>query len=190
MITVKWSDLPEEDRKSVKEHLNELRQQAISNMLDPTSHMTEEARKNYGAKVMQKLKSGKRLSTDEMNYLKIHNPMMYRTAKRVEMEKEQLEESLKHCKSKEEANDQIFGAISRVSSSDPDREYLLAGLHETAKNFRQNSCYARLPETVEEGQKAGKSASGYEGEEAKETKTSYTPLIEVMETLPKFDVIQ
>lgn len=43
--------------------------------------------------------------------------------------------------------------MSAVSDKDPDREYMLAGLQETAKEYRQDSHYSRLPDTREQAKK-------------------------------------
>ena len=78
---------------------------------------------------------------------------MYQKALRVQNAKERLQTRLEHCRSKEEANDVIAMEMSAVSDKDPDREYMLAGLQETAKEYRQDSHYSRLPDTREQAKK-------------------------------------
>ena len=87
------------------------------------------------------------LSVEELNYLRIHNPELYRSAMRVKTAKQQLKEQLRHCKSKQEANTLIVRAISRISDKDPDKTYLTAGLRKVAEEFKKSFRYARLPET-------------------------------------------
>ncbi len=49
-----------------------------------------------------KMRSGKRLSAAEMEYLKENDPQTYQKAKAIEMEREAYERELKQCKTKEE----------------------------------------------------------------------------------------
>lgn len=49
-----------------------------------------------------KMRSGKRLSAAEMNYLKENDPQTYQKARAIEMEREAYERELKQCKTKEE----------------------------------------------------------------------------------------
>lgn len=177
------------DRQNFRRYIGKAYNKVIESLVDPASNMTEEEKKQYDQKIMAKLRNGKHLTVEELNYLKIHNPVMYRIAMRVEMVKQRLKEQLSHCKSKEEANDIIFGAISGISDKDPDKEYLVAGIQETAKNFRKDSKYARLPDTIEQSKKKRtKEINHFDDEE--ESVGNYTPIIEVIEALPTFDVVQ
>ena len=49
----------------------------IKDMLDPTSGMTDAQKSSYDRKVMNKVYSGKKLSAEEMRYIKIHYPALY-----------------------------------------------------------------------------------------------------------------
>ena len=49
-----------------------------------------------------KMRSGKRLSAAEMEYLKEHDPQTYQKAREIEMEREAYERELKRCRTKEE----------------------------------------------------------------------------------------
>lgn len=116
-------------------------------LIDKTSGMSDEERQDYEKRILKKLQRGKNLSADELNYLRIHNPELYRSAMRVRNAKQQLKEQLKHCKSKQEVNDLISRSFARISDKDPDKEYLMAGLQEVAEKFRKSFQYARLPQT-------------------------------------------
>ena len=187
------ADVKSIEKFSRKAYANGVIKKAIETMLDPTSNLTEDERRQYEQKVMAKLKSGKHLTSEEMNYLKLHNPVLYRTALRVELAKQRLKEQLKHCKSKEEAKNVICGAISGVSDKDPDREYIVAGLQETAKNYRKDSHYARLPETIKQEKKSKiRRNYDFDDEETEEEDgvKCFSPIYEVLESLPVFDVVQ
>lgn len=116
-------------------------------LIDKTSGMSDEERQDYEKRILKKLQRGKNLSADELNYLRIHNPELYRSAMRVRNAKQQLKEQLKHCKSKQEVNDLISRSLARISDKDPDKEYLMAGLQEVAEKFRKSFQYSRLPQT-------------------------------------------
>lgn len=181
------------DKQNLRQYMRETCKKAIEALIDPSSRMSEDEKRQYNQKIMAKLKRGKHLTSEEMNYLKIHNPVLYRTAMRVEIEKQRLKEQLKHCKSKEEANNIISEAICGIGDKDPDKEYLVAGIQETAKNFRKDSRYARLPDTIEQAKrKRTKRIHDFEdGEEVEvETFRDYSPIIEVIESLPTFDAVQ
>jgi len=53
--------------------------------------------------ITNKMKFGKRLTRDEMEFLKIHNPELYSKAVKIEMEREEYRRALRNCKTKEEA---------------------------------------------------------------------------------------
>lgn len=187
MITNSKEILSQDEKTALRERIQDICKKAVSELMDPTSQMSDEERAQYEQKIFQKLKQGKRLSSAEMNYLQIHNPTMYQKALRVQNAKERLQTRLEHCRSKEEANDVIAMEMSAVSDKDPDREYMLAGLQETVKEYRQDSHYSRLPDTREQAKKTKNRAYHFEEDDSKNT--VYSPIIEVMESLPVFDQI-
>jgi cytochrome c551/c552 len=164
--------------------------QALENLLDPTSGMSEEEEKAYRNRVVSKLKNGKNLTAEEMNYLQIHDPELYRTAMRVRNQKAILKEQLKHCRSKEQANAIISQTIGCISDKDPDKEYLVAGLREVADKYRKSNQYARLPETEEEAKKKKKRVLVMEETKREDEDEEVTPIQELLDILPTFDVVQ
>lgn len=69
-----------------KENMNETNriwQDTIEALIDPSYGMDEEEETDYLNKIMAKLKSGKDLTSEELNYLKLHNSQLYMTALRV-----------------------------------------------------------------------------------------------------------
>lgn len=113
----------------------------------------EELRKEMEAKILRKLKAGKRLTSEEMQYLKQYNPELYIHAVRIEVKRRSLEEQLKHARSKEEVADIQIMAMGSVSKKDPVKEYMVAAIQETVSAFKETADYKRLPERTEEGQK-------------------------------------
>lgn len=184
-------------RKNMNEK-NKIWQDAIDEIMDPASGMSEEESKAFVKKIMAKLKSGKNLSAKELNYLRIHDPKMYMTAMRVKHKKESIENKLKNCKSKEEARDIIDSAIGGISKSDPDKEYLVAGIRQVEKEFKSSKYYKSLPEKTDktERQKLLKYLLGeYEDKGVIDDFNDFeegavsnvTPIAELLDILPVFD---
>ena len=141
--------------QGVQEREQDIWKKVCEQLTDITSGMSEEEKQDYEKKIRAKLQRGANLSVEELNYLRIHNPELYRSAMRVKTAKQQLKEQLRHCKSKQEANTLIVRSISRISDKDPDKTYLTA---KVAEEFKKSFRYARLPETND--QKKDKKARG------------------------------
>lgn len=78
-------------------------------MNDPIRKQAEEIRKSrqdgsakLSAQIDLKLKSGQKLTADEMDYLQKTDPQKYQKIKAMEAEQENYERELKKCKTKEE----------------------------------------------------------------------------------------
>ncbi|MCH5266716.1 MAG: hypothetical protein J1E62_00115 [Lachnospiraceae bacterium] len=146
--------------------------QALAKMLDPTSDMPPERKKQYEQKIYAKLKAGKRLTPKEMNYLKVNNPTMYNTARRIEIARQAFRERLKHCHSKEEVQDVIANqmkVVEAMSDADPDKEYMAAMVKNEADEFRDSKAYAKLPQKADYHKKGKmEDASDYKPKDEKD----------------------
>lgn len=182
----------QETTGSPAEQENSVWKTVIEDLTDPASDMSEDEKKAYEARVLAKMKRGGKLNAEEMNFLRLHNPELYRSALRVKLRKEQLVQQLKHCRSKSEAADVARRAVSSIGSKDPDKEFMVAGLSETFRQFKKSSAYARLPQTEDEQKKKGRKSSAVRFEEKAEGESSFemTPIQEVLDELPVFDVVQ
>ena len=125
----------------------------IKDMLDPTSGMTDAQKSSYDRKVMNKVYSGKKLSAEEMRYIKIHYPALYPYVERVQIQRQALEERIKHCHSKEEVQDVYSEAMFHISDDDPAKQMLYAAYDDVLKEFKKTSDYQELPETKEDAEK-------------------------------------
>ncbi len=155
--------------------------------------MSEADRNRMDARITAKLQSGKKLSQKEMNYLRKTNPIMYAHALRVQRIAEAVEEQLKHAKSKEEADQIISSALSGISKSDPDREYIFAAVNRISAEFHKSGAYERLPNTFEEGDKEGKESGDVFSDAEDEDDDGFdlknwSPLTEVYDSMPTFSV--
>lgn len=173
------------DMVLVKENMNEknkIWQEAIEALIDPSYGMDEEESAAYMSKIMVKLKSGKNLTQEELNYLSLHNQQLYMTALRVKYQKEALKNKLKNCRSKEEAQEVIDNAIAGASKDDSDKEYLIAGIREVEKEFIKSWDYNRLPGKNEK-QERNKLLKYLDNKDNEKI----TPIAELLDILPVFE---
>lgn len=150
--------------------------------------MTDEEKNKMQENIIRKLKSGKKLSKKEMDYLKKYNPQMYIHAVRVQKIAESVEEQLKHAKSKEEANRIMLTSTAGIDKDDPDKEYIVAAVNRISKEFKQSSDYNRLPDTEEEAKGTDKRNNRFKTEDDEDDLKNWTPLQEVIDEMPKFNV--
>ena len=158
--------------------------------------MSDDDRAKMDARIMAKLKAGKKLTKKEMDYLKKTNPIMYAHALRVQRLAEAIEEQIKHAKSKEEVDRILSSTIAGISKNDPDREYIVAAVNRISKEFHESGAYEKLPNTIEEakkkhGKECGDVFSDAEDEEDDEDNDGFdlknwSPLTEVYDSMPSF----
>ena len=166
----------------------------LLNSSGDVDEMSEDNRKEMDARIMAKLKMGKKLSQKELDYLRRTNHILYAQAMRVQRMAEALEEQLKHAKSKEEVNQIFTTALSGISKNDPDREYLVASFNRISAEFRNSKMYNKLPATIEEAKKKSKQIDPDKDlfEEDKDEDTdafdlsSWSPLREMYDQMPSF----
>jgi hypothetical protein len=157
---------------------------------DPEPGMSEQERERYHQNILAKIESGKKLSSQELAYLRVNDPMAYQKARRMEQKRQWLEQQMKKCKSKQEVREVVENAITHVSEKDPDRDAIIATYQEAYQEFRKTARYRRLPDTrkeAEEEEKQGKRKSqAFEGDSAE---LARTPLSEIYDALPVFDTV-
>ena len=158
-----------------------------------TPQMSEEAKAKKMAKILAKLKAGKKLSSEELEFLRQNDPAMYARAARIKKMAEEVEEQLTHAKSKEEANKIVSSAISGIAKDDPDKEYIVAAINRVAKEFRKSGAYSRLPDTDKDAKERKDKKSGNKlckddqnDEKSREDFSDWSPLQEVLDSMPKF----
>jgi hypothetical protein len=132
-------------------------QERIKEMLDPTSGMSDEEKEAYDKRVLAKVYSGKELTPEELRYIRLHYPALYPQVLRVQMQRKSLEEQLKHCQSKQQAQDLYDSAMLHVSDKDPMAQVLYAAYNDVYEEFKESDDYKSLPEkTKEEEEEEGK----------------------------------
>lgn len=164
----------------------------IKEQVSVHNEMSDEKKQKIEAKILSKLQSGKKLTPEEMNYLRRYNPKLYAHALRVQMLIKATEERLKHVRSKEEADQVIGDMMFGVKDDDPDKQYIVAAMNEISKNFHKSGAYSRLPNTEADAQrlKKNKEDSGYKPEEddtQEDLRFTWSPLTEMIESMPTFE---
>ena len=163
---------------------------------------TQESEKDKGendekmmTKIMAKIKRGKKLSSKETTYLKEHNPELYLQYLRIRRMADALESQLKSASSKEEVNDIIMFSMGSISDKDPYKEFIIAALNEVVKEFKNSDAYNMLPSQSEEAcdekkasrDKKQEGDSEEAGEEDDFDPMSWSPLQEIVDSMPTFD---
>lgn len=156
--------------------------------------LSDEKKARIEARIIAKLKAGKKLTKEELDFLKQYNPELYVHALRVQRMAEALEEQLKNARSKEEADRIMTAATAAVSKNDPDREYIMASINRITSEFHESGAYEKLPDTMKEakemhnkGSKDVFSDAEDEDEETKIMLRNWSPLTEIYDSLPTFN---
>jgi hypothetical protein len=161
---------------------------------DDSDSMSDEDKEKMRARIEAKLKSGKKLSAKEVRFLQETDPQLYMQYQRIRAMADSMTSQLKNAKTKQQASDIITTSMSSVSDKDPYKEYVLAALSETAKEFKKSSYYNRLPDNDTE-LKQKKKATAYDNSEENEDDPeedfdpmSWTPLQDIIDSMPTFHV--
>ena len=146
----------------------------ISNQIRKTNkaQSDEEKGKRLGA-IQAKLRAGKKLTSEEMDYLRANDPEAYMHALRIQQARKSLEASLKHAKSKQEAQEIISSAVSSITKNDPDREAMIAAVSDVADKFMKSAEYNKLPATDDEAKKKRKNQFSDEAEEDEDSTSQF-----------------
>ena len=150
MNKITYNNLSTEQQKNLKEAFDKIKFK-INFGIDAEDE--ESARTKLEAKIFAKLESGKSLTQKEMQYLRQYNPALYMMAVRVEQKRKSLEHQLKNADSKEEVQDIVHASIASVKENDPAKQYMVAAIQETVKEFKETEQYKKLPETEEQAEK-------------------------------------
>ena len=141
-----------DSREAIAKYLNGVKEY-ISKITDPLNGMTDEQKERYKQKVLRLIESGKKLNSQQMAYVKKYMHEMYPYVLRIQLKRKAFEESLKHCKSKEEANDIYNRNLSEVNSDEPMAKAMIAAYDDAMKTFKKSDMYKALPDTNKEAVK-------------------------------------
>ena len=153
MTKITYNNFPSDQQESLREAFDKIKFK-ISYDIDAQNE--EEARKKMEARIYAKLEAGKPLSQKEMQYLRQYNPVLYMQAAKVEQKRKALENQLKNADSKEEVQKITSSALATVREDDPAKQYVVAAIQETVKEFKESDRYKRLLKTEEQAEEKGK----------------------------------
>ena len=125
------------DRDIPVTNVGERLKEIIDSILDPTSGMTEKQKADFTKELHRKIEHGEKLTADEMQYLRINDPIEYAKMAKVQIQRQALEDRLKSCKTKEEARDVYIEAMSRINQDDPTIKETMAAYNNVYKEFTQ-----------------------------------------------------
>lgn len=77
---------------------------------------TNQAKQQKLARIKQKLKSGQKLTDEELGFLRVNDPKTYKKAKHADDAREELKAELKKAKSKSEAREAMTRAMVKASA--------------------------------------------------------------------------
>lgn len=187
--TMSFSDV-KTNGKSISKNLTDV----VRKLQEESSPSEKQDDSKMMEKIQAKIKRGKKLTSKEETYLKEHNPELYQQYLRIRRMAEALEHRLENAQSKEEVNDIIFQSINSVSDKDPYKAAIVAAMDEVIKEFKKSDGYKNLPssdEEIEEGRRKTTNSEKDKSEDSEEEEfdaMSWTPLQEVIDALPTFNM--
>lgn len=117
-----------------------------------TSNITDGMYNNNNNSIMEsinmKLKSGKKLSASEIEYLKQNAPELYKEIIKLEQERKMFENRLKSCKTKSEALSVYSMKMCNISESSKDdskTEMRMKAMEDEWKTYVSKGKYKQLP---------------------------------------------
>lgn len=192
-----------------KKKNNDFSADGSTNITDPIRKQAEDIRKanadgttKMNSQIDLKLKTGRKLTAEEMEYLQKTDPQKYQKIKAMQAEQESYEKELKRCKTKEEVQRvrmaHTAGSLNAVNSikNNPvipeekkfelimQEHYKHMALEESTKEFVESGKYAKLPTEAE------KAEAEKELKEAKEDEMNIKDSSEDMEEAEEAEDIE
>ncbi|QUH25221.1 hypothetical protein [Serpentinicella alkaliphila] len=119
--------------------------ESIKKTIEGSNFKTKEEKESYEKRIGEKVKLGEKLTKEEMSYIQRTNPIMYMRIKRIQMNREALENKLKRCRSKKEVEQAYNETISMIHKKDPDKQLLISAYNNVMKEFKNKGEYKALP---------------------------------------------
>lgn len=95
----------------------------------------------------EKLKSGKRLTEADMEYLKSHDPQLYSKSLTLDMERANYDNAVRQCRTKRDVNafhTQTLMSISKLSQDPEDTLMRVSAVQDSHRSFVRSNEYASL----------------------------------------------
>lgn len=171
----------------IKNVMKEIKEAYPINSIDYTN-LTKEKEEKLQQQIDAKIKSGAKLTPEEISYLEKTNPSLYMHIKRVQNMREALVQSLKSCKSKQAAEKVYSEAVGAIGKNDPDKEYILSCYQKAMQEFKASGAYSSLPEKTQEEEKEEEKEKRKYKSEGETTKEEDFNLLSYLCPEPEFEV--
>ena len=99
--------------------------------------------------IRAKLELGKKLTAAELEYLRLHDPMLYMKAIKIEMSRKIMREQIKNSKTKEEVQRVVSSNMSGVRGTKEDVQMEQAAITDESAKAMKSKRYNELPTTEE-----------------------------------------
>lgn len=120
----------------------------VDGIFDPTTAMSDEEKNKFIQEIKRKIHSGEKLTADEMQYLRIHDPQTYAMMARVDAQRESLRVRMQNARSRQEAQEIYMDALIHIGDEDPAADALRAAFNKVREEVMQTPQYTQLPEIV------------------------------------------
>lgn len=160
-----------------------LKQEAMKKALEQFLIGGEDTEERYQA-LLDKVKNGEHLTRQDLEYLKKRNPELYKEVKEEIMVEKQLEEKLKHCKTKEQAKDIYIVTMHKAQK--------LCGIRNNSNTKPNLERYNRLMKRIDKvWEKYKKGELGKkEDEDEIDKKEQKSMLRQKLEVFEQFQIIE
>ena len=182
MTKITYNNLTTEQQETIKEAFDIIKFKINFGI---EAENEEEAKQKLEARIYAKLEAGKPLTQKELQYLRQYNPVLYMQAVRVEQKRKSLKNQLENADSKEEVKNISGAALASVREDDPAKQYVVAAIQETVKEFKESEQYKKLPETEEQAEEKKNKALNRWGITYEFGEQSYQVAYEVAEEVEK-----
>lgn len=95
--------------------------------------------------IRAKLSLGKKLTAADLEYLRLHDPMLYMKASKIEMSRKRMREQIKNSKTKEEVQRVVSSHLSGVRGTKDDVQMEQAAIVDESAKAMKSKRYIELP---------------------------------------------
>lgn len=130
---------------------NQNESKKTSNQLESILNKDEDPEKVKAKlkRISAKLALGKKLTASELEYLHLHDPMLYIKAIKIELSRKIMREQIKNSKTKEEVQRVVSSHMSGVRGTNEDVQMEQAAITDESTKAMKSKRYNELPTTEE-----------------------------------------
>lgn len=130
-----------------------------------TEAQNDRKKERYEQRLMSKIKSGKKLTPEELRYVQENMPGIYPQVMRQQKLRDMVKVALESCRSKEEVQQRISNFMSGISDNDPCKDMMISAIQDAADEFKASNTYKKLPAVNDNTKHSKNSRSQKENDE-------------------------